>query len=196
MGFGKATETNPISWQQRKWQWRCLDRGRRRQKKSICLSTVTRLREERNCGHIHFWHHLLQQVPGKHHSLLQRQEEADEECRGEAFWLVVLSVDVAEVADLHILHQAQVVHGAAECDLDCFADAGRAAFHQFDLVDGFVYSKRNHFGPRKPLPREVKQNHGSEEWQLVMMWSQHHSADHIFLFRKLIKQVLHLKFWG
>lgn len=69
------------------------------------------------------------------------------------FWLVVLSsVDVAEVADLLVLHQAQVVHGAAEGDLDGFADAGGAAFHQLDLVDGFVDAKRNHLGPGKPLP--------------------------------------------
>lgn len=77
--------------------------------------------------------------------------------------LVVLSVYIAEVADLFILHQAQVVHGTAKGDLDRLADAGRAAFHQFDLVDGFVCSKRNHLGSRKPLPEEGKEKKNHTE---------------------------------
>lgn len=62
------------------------------------------------------------------------------------------SVHVAEVADWLVLHDAQVVHGAAEGQLDGLADAGRATLHQFDLVDGLVHAQRDHLGPRKPLP--------------------------------------------
>lgn len=104
----------------------------------------------------------VQQMPGKHFSLLQR--------RGKEVFLVrggvriwswprpSLSVHVAHVADRLVLHDAQVVHGAAEGDLDGLADAGGAAFHHFDLVDGFVHPEGNHFGSRKPLPEEVEES--------------------------------------
>lgn len=62
------------------------------------------------------------------------------------------SVHVAQVADWLILHDAQVVHGAAEGNLDSLADAGCASFHHFDLVDGLVHAQRDHLGSRKPLP--------------------------------------------
>jgi len=65
------------------------------------------------------------------------------------------SVHVAEVADWLVLHNAQVVHGAAEGDLDSLTDAGCASFHHFDLVDGLVYPKRYHLGSRKPLPAGI-----------------------------------------
>lgn len=74
-----------------------------------------------------------------------------EGCRWEPW-----SVHVTEVADWLVLHDAQVVHGAAEGDLDGLADAGRASFHHFDLVDGLVHPERNHFGSRKPLPEGGK----------------------------------------
>lgn len=63
-----------------------------------------------------------------------------------------LLVHVAEVADWLVLHDAQVVHGAAESNLDSLADARRAPFHHFDLVDGLVQAQRHHLGSRKPLP--------------------------------------------
>lgn len=62
------------------------------------------------------------------------------------------SVHVAEVADWLVLHDAQVVHRAAEGHLDSLADAGRSSFHHFDLVDGLVQAQRHHLGSRKPLP--------------------------------------------
>lgn len=60
----------------------------------------------------------------------------------------VLSVHVAEVADRLVPHHAQVVHGAAEGDLDGLADAGRASLHHFDLVYGLVHPQGNHLGSR------------------------------------------------
>lgn len=65
------------------------------------------------------------------------------------------SVHVTEVADWLVLHYAQVVHGAAEGDLDSLANAGRASFHHFDFVYGLVHAQRNHLGSRKPLPEGV-----------------------------------------
>lgn len=65
------------------------------------------------------------------------------------------SVHVAEVADWLVLHDAQVVHGAAEGDLDGLADARRASFHHLDLVDGLVHAQGHHLGSRKPLPEET-----------------------------------------
>ena len=62
------------------------------------------------------------------------------------------SVHVAEVAYWLVLHDAQVVHGAAEGNLDSLADARRASFHHLDLVDGLVQAQRHHLGSRKPLP--------------------------------------------
>lgn len=66
------------------------------------------------------------------------------------------SVHVAEVADWLVLHYAQVVHGAAEGDLDSLADAGCATLHHFDFVYGLVHAQRNHLGSRKPLPEGEK----------------------------------------
>lgn len=66
------------------------------------------------------------------------------------------SVHVAEVADWLVLHDAQVVHGAAEGDLDSLADAGCATLHHFDFVYGLVHAQRNHLGSRKPLPEGGK----------------------------------------
>lgn len=66
------------------------------------------------------------------------------------------SVHVAEVADRLVLHDAQVVHGAAEGDLDGLADARRASLHHLDLVDGLVHAQGHHLGPRKPLPGETR----------------------------------------
>lgn len=60
----------------------------------------------------------------------------------------VSSVHVAEVADRLVPHHAQVVHGAAEGDLDGLADAGRASLHHFDLVYGLVHPQGNHLGSR------------------------------------------------
>ncbi len=114
----------------------------------------------------------LQQVPGKHLILLQREErsgrrEGEESGTGEVRVCVCLcvwgeesertpSVHVAEVADWLVLHDAQVVHGTAEGDLDSLADAGRASLHHFDFVYGLVHSQRNHLGSRKPLPEGEK----------------------------------------
>lgn len=64
------------------------------------------------------------------------------------------SVHVAEVTDGLVLHDAQVVHGAAEGDLYGLPNAGCASFHHLDFVDGFVHPQRNHLGSRKPLPEE------------------------------------------
>lgn len=108
-------------------------------------------------------HHLLQQVPGKHFSLLQRQTGSGVGVRVVTSYLVQkevqmcvraesASVHVAEVADWLVLHDAQVVHGTAEGDLDGLADAGCSSFHHFNLVYGLVYPQRNHLGSRKPLP--------------------------------------------
>lgn len=72
--------------------------------------------------------------------------------RGEVTSAGGPSVHVAEVADWLVLHDAQVVHGTAEGDLDGLADARRASFHHFDLVDGLVQAQRHHLGSRKPLP--------------------------------------------
>lgn len=62
------------------------------------------------------------------------------------------SVHVTEVTDWLVLHDAQVVHGAAEGDLDSLADAGCASFHHFDFVYGLVYAQGHHLRSRKPLP--------------------------------------------
>lgn len=111
-------------------------------------------------------HHLLQQVPSKHFSLLQRQRGSGMGVRvrvvtsylvQERYKSVCVaesqeSVYVAEVADWLVLHYAQVVHGTAEGDLDSLTDAGCASFHHFNLVYGLVYPQRNHLGSRKPLP--------------------------------------------
>lgn len=70
----------------------------------------------------------------------------------------VPSVHVTEVTDWLVLHYAQVVHGAAEGDLDRLADAGRASLHHFDFVYGLVHPQRNHLGSRKPLPEGEKDN--------------------------------------
>lgn len=106
--------------------------------------------------------HLVRQVLSKHLSLALRQREMasggrggvfgarrGQECGGGAGGLLV---HVAEVADRLVLHDAQVVHGAAEGNLDGLADARRAPFHHFDLVDGLVQAQRHHLGSRKPLP--------------------------------------------
>lgn len=129
-------------------------------------------------------HHLLQQVPSKHFSLLQRQVR--DGCEGEGSHKLFgtgevqicvcgresESVYVAEVADWLVLHYAQVVHGAAEGDLDSFTDAGCASFHHFNLVYGLVYPQRNHLGSRKPLPEgESNTNVTSLEKQLEVIVS-------------------------
>lgn len=110
-------------------------------------------------------HHLLQQVPSKHLTLLQKRRERELAERkvfgtGEVKVCVCVrgesqrasSVHVTEVADWLVLHYAQVVHGAAVGDLDGLANAGRASLHHFDFVYGLVQSQRNHLGSRKPLP--------------------------------------------
>lgn len=100
-----------------------------------------------------------------------------EGCRSEPW-----SVHVTEVADWLVLHDAQVVHGAAEGDLDGLADAGRASFHHFDLVDGLVHAERNHFGSRKPLPEEgVKQNQGLD---VLFRYSVQDNVTLFFFFNK------------
>lgn len=73
------------------------------------------------------------------------------------------SVQVTKVADWFVLHNAQVVHCTAEGQLDGLADAGRATFHQFDLVDGLVHAQRDHLGSRKPLPGGCIQT--ESQWQ-------------------------------
>lgn len=106
-------------------------------------------------------------MPGKHFSLLARPPPAP-------------SVHVAQVADWLVLHDAQVVHGAAEGDLDGLADAGGAAFHHFDLVDGFVHPEGNHFGSRKPLPEGVEQSQGQDVLPRMLNPQNKHLTIHLF----------------